>query len=965
MKNTVVTVIFLYVSILGIYGQVETKFFPNRDALQQNRMLSVDRVVTKVKSMPPVDAQKIASARQQNRDSNAPFRFGEGFDTNITLSDGEWTDTENGRLWTMTIESKGAYSINFVFNDFYLPEGAELYISNNDGDMLYGPVTSKVNTENGHFLTDLIKGDKVTIYLFEPSNKRNEARLFIKKVVHAYENMVSNFAYGQVASSGSCNNDIACFPTWSKESDAIALVILSDGTEMCSGSLVMATDSSFKPYFLSAFHCIDIEYPLGSLSPNEITNAENWMFKFQYKMSSCNGGYVTSGLTYNRATFRAGWFNTDFALMELKISPAGDSRTSWLGWDRSGNTPTSGTGIHHPSGDVMKISFDYHQLQTSNWHGNNNHWLLNFDNGVVEHGSSGSPLLDPNKRVVGQLHGNQDFDSMFPYCEQFRAEYGQFHRSWVGGGTNSTRLSSWLDPNNSGLMTTNTSRPPMPRDLIVRDNKQDDGEEPNHSFISWASPDIWLTDKYNRRVYTAPVYSNDFHRVAVRIKNRGTEPVEGAKLFVHWTANTFNSKWVNSWTSQSPLGRFDDTPIWFPYDYIPKGGAITPQEGIDIPTIQPNEDTIVYVPWDMSFYDVCHLFFGKHFNDLERFDWGFSLLAAIDDGNDYPLYLVNYPTTMFAKSYNNVATHNARAWLIGEHYTQILPFDSIITSPFVISYSQIENEGHVLNDFAEVYAILSNDMIRNLNFENSKGIKQVSENRVILTSPEAELHFYGADGEAAFYAVGAQVNFISDKVPQLNDFDFEITLHATDEQSTPYTETRRMTAVRNQDIYFKAVAEADKDKVVRNKEYVVLNSNVLMDSASYVWFDQSGSKIGEGSQITVSPQTSQVYTVSITKDEDGYRSYGEIEVEALDGVIKSLSPNPANDNVTVVYELSDNVANASIRISNIEQTITTDHTIVPTATSQTIPLSGYSSGVYMVKLVIDGVVVDSKQLIIY
>ena len=458
MKKTLFTAIFLSTSILGIYGQVETRFFPNRDALQQNRLLKEHRRVAKIKAMPPLDVQKIASARQQEKDDNVPFRFGKGFDTHITLADGEWTNTENGRLWTMAIESKGAYSINFVFNDFHLPEGAELYISNEEGDMLYGPVTSKVNTENGHFLTDLIKGDKVTIYLFEPSNKRNESQLTIKRVVHAYENMFSDMAYGQIGSSGNCNNNVACFPAWSKESDAVALVLLSNGTEWCSGSLLMTANQSFRPYFLSAFHCIDTDIPKGSLSSSEISNAENWMFKFQYKMSSCSGGYATSGVTYNRATFRAAWNNTDFALMELRNSPAGDSRFSWLGWDRSGNAPTAGTGIHHPSGDVMKISFD-NDLITETAAGSTNsgttHWFVDIDNGTLEHGSSGSPLFNPQKKVIGQLHNG------YPGCNSSKQFwYGCFHRSWAGGGTNSTRLSNWLDPNGSGVITTNTSKSP-------------------------------------------------------------------------------------------------------------------------------------------------------------------------------------------------------------------------------------------------------------------------------------------------------------------------------------------------------------------------------------------------------------------------------------------------------------------------------------------------------------------------
>ena len=175
-------------------------------------------------------------------------------------------------------------------------------------------------------------------------------------------------------------------------------------------------------------------------------------------MSSCSGGYATSGVTYNRATFRAAWNNTDFALMELRNSPAGDSRFSWLGWDRSGNAPTAGTGIHHPSGDVMKISFD-NDLITETAAGSTNsgttHWFVDIDNGTLEHGSSGSPLFNPQKKVIGQLHNG------YPGCNSSKQFwYGCFHRSWAGGGTNSTRLSNWLDPNGSGVITTNTSKSP-------------------------------------------------------------------------------------------------------------------------------------------------------------------------------------------------------------------------------------------------------------------------------------------------------------------------------------------------------------------------------------------------------------------------------------------------------------------------------------------------------------------------
>ncbi|HEX2920198.1 MAG TPA: hypothetical protein VHO50_03435, partial [Bacteroidales bacterium] len=368
------------------YGQIETKYYPDKNALEQVKTIRNHVKANRIKTFPPFDIKKLINEDKLNQGLDIPFRFGKGFDTKITLEEGGWTDIEGGRLWSMEFKSKGAYSINFVFNKLYLPEGSELYISNALKTVLYGPVTSRQNTKNGYFLTDLIQGDDVTLYLFEPKESYGKSQMIIAKVVHAYKDLFP-MLYGNLGGSEACNNDIACFPAWEEESNAVALVLLSNGTELCSGSLLMTTGQTFEPYFLSAFHCIDANHN-SSLSSTEISNAENWMFKFQYKMTTCGGNTATTGITFNGAQFRSAWSASDFALMEMNDSPLGDYRFSWLGWDRSGNTPTSGTGIHHPAGDVMKISFENDQFQTSSWGGTNNHWLLSFDDGVVQHGSS-------------------------------------------------------------------------------------------------------------------------------------------------------------------------------------------------------------------------------------------------------------------------------------------------------------------------------------------------------------------------------------------------------------------------------------------------------------------------------------------------------------------------------------------------------------------------------------------------
>jgi lysyl endopeptidase len=186
MKKIFLLFIFLFAVVLT-YGQVETKYYVDGDALNQVKFINDHPNTTRKIELTPFDVQK-----QINEDElysynklDVPYRFGKGFDLNISLEEGEWLDIDSGRLWSMEFKSSKAYSINFVFDKFYLPDHAELYVTNAEKTILYGPVTSKQNPKNGFFLTDLIMGDDVTIYLFEPYSEKGKTQLNIKRVVHA------------------------------------------------------------------------------------------------------------------------------------------------------------------------------------------------------------------------------------------------------------------------------------------------------------------------------------------------------------------------------------------------------------------------------------------------------------------------------------------------------------------------------------------------------------------------------------------------------------------------------------------------------------------------------------------------------------------------------------------------------------------------------------------------------------
>ena len=448
MKYLLSSILLIFLSSIKGYAQIETRYYPNRDALNG----IFEGIQTKsVNHLPAFDLSVLQKEDAELDGSDVPYRFGKGFDVSFSLSDGEWQDIDDGRIWSMTFESSGAISLNFIFNEVYLPEGGYIYVVNKEQTVLYGPVFERNLGKKGLLMTDIIPGDCVTILLFEPYDKSGESRLKIKRIIHGYRSVYENENYGQNGSSAPCNIDVACRPSFEKESKAVGLVLLSSGYEWCSGSLVMTTDFSFKPYFLTAFHCIDTDVD-GYLSEDEISNAENWMFKFYHKKTECNGS-VHTGYTYNSDTFRAGWKNTDFALVEINDVLKYNSNLMWLGWDRTGDVPSSGNCIHHPCGDVMKINTVNTPFNTSSWNGTNNHWYINWDEGVTQGGSSGAPFLNQNKRVVGQNHGKLVNQSMLPVCDRKRSDAGKFHLSWTGNGTNTTRLSNWLDPIGTNTLT--------------------------------------------------------------------------------------------------------------------------------------------------------------------------------------------------------------------------------------------------------------------------------------------------------------------------------------------------------------------------------------------------------------------------------------------------------------------------------------------------------------------------------
>jgi hypothetical protein len=449
MKNINRIFILLFLYSTFVFSQVTNEGLPSSWSLGSDELSEVEPNI-----LPSFDLQSIKDEDKTNDYLfDKPWRFGYMHSVDYGFQDGKWDVLDNGdRIWRTLISSDGALSLNFIFDNLFIPKGGSLYLYNDDQSDLLGAYTSDQNQEGGVLGTWLVKGDAVWIEYYEPQNVIGQGTLHIAKATHGYRNADTfNQAKG-LNDSGNCNLDVDCsigedWEELKEHNKRSAGILLSGGSGFCSGALINNTQNDGTPYFLTADHCFSNPaswaFRFGWISPNTVcATTEN----------SSNG---PTNMTISGATLRARDAGSDFALVEINSSIPEDWDRVFAGWDKSDNFPEFQIGIHHPSGDVMKVCRDDNPA-TKEVNGGAQTWEIvggglygGWEIGVTEPGSSGSPLFDQEGRIIGQLYGGgaacagTNDNGAFDY-------YGRVGVSWEGGGTSSTRLRDWLDPQDSG-----------------------------------------------------------------------------------------------------------------------------------------------------------------------------------------------------------------------------------------------------------------------------------------------------------------------------------------------------------------------------------------------------------------------------------------------------------------------------------------------------------------------------------
>lgn len=433
------------------FSQVRTKIFKDSIpvSLKPMQIYPKETVITE-----PADlSNRKNKAKYISNKLNYDNSFALSKPVDIDLVRSAAIKKESGFIYySLTLKAENALNVSLHFNRFFLSKNAVLSLYNDFE--LTDSITANENNGDNVWASRVYQGDRLNILLKIPESEIGTSQVIISMVNFGYIQFGTEYL-GRPGTSASCNINVAC-PLgngWENEKRSVALIVA--GENNFTGALVMNTCNTNIPNVLTANHAVN-----GTNTPSQY-----WVFLFQYWSVECNRNTgMREDIQFNGCRLKSRSAATDFALLELNQYPRRGSGITYSGWNNSPLPATETVVIHHPRGDVMKISKDYQAPRAGPWvAGASNHWTAVLDDGIAQHGSSGAPLYDAKHLIVGQLHGNS-INTCAPtegddcWCrEKFPTQYGRFDVSWPGGGRDTNRLSNWLDPLRTGTSSIGTT----------------------------------------------------------------------------------------------------------------------------------------------------------------------------------------------------------------------------------------------------------------------------------------------------------------------------------------------------------------------------------------------------------------------------------------------------------------------------------------------------------------------------
>ena len=383
----------------SVQPQVQKKVSAARSVIATRRMVTLEAPSKTVLDLLHENNAKRGSERAFQIGASRPLDQHEASVIADAIADAiaDFVPTnELGMLNAVQIWSPGAKAIRFRI-DFTddLPDDATFQftgtVSSADAQELTGRQIKYIWHSERFFWAPVTLGDAQTIVVTMPpgTDAAMRSSFTVTAVSHLVYSPVEPVVEEILKSAGACEFDVACYPAVQETTTAksVAKMLFSDtlGSYLCTGTLLVDADPrTYVPYFYTANHCINTQ-----------TVASSLITYWQYQATSCGSSVLASYQTLSLGSFLYSTSSTfDSTLLVLnQDAPASAVFSGWNADLVTATNPSTTIGIHHPAGDLKKLSRANSTLGYASYNGVGSFISVAWLSGVTEGGSSGSGLF--------------------------------------------------------------------------------------------------------------------------------------------------------------------------------------------------------------------------------------------------------------------------------------------------------------------------------------------------------------------------------------------------------------------------------------------------------------------------------------------------------------------------------------------------------------------------------------------
>lgn len=547
-------------------------------------------------------------------------------------------------------------------------------------------------------------------------------------------------------------------------------------------------------------------------------------------------------------------------------------------------------------------------------------------------------------------------------------------------------------------------------DLFAKDNYHDFGLQPNpgNSFTynptnpyMWLSNDIWIRnqpDGITNQTHENPEASptndpNQLNFVYVRVRNRGCQASPGTgneTLQLSWAKAATSLSWPNNWDGSTYLDP--------PNNQALAGNLIGTQT---IPSIPPGGEAILTFTWnpnDPALY-----------NSINTEPWHFCLLGRIVSSNDPIAYTETGDVNGNVKNNNNIIWKNVTvvtniagiagggsgqcakeimqdigvAVAVGNPDDSPEAFDVEFSVPSEELTNPVTREGQVMVALSEpLYDRWVKGGKKGTGFKevlsppmSDQGIAHsgINSNSPVVVSNRKMFEITGSTANFANITLeGREVQttsmmilYPSNPVSAKENFKYDIVQRRT-------TNKQVVGGVRyavQKPSCLDRATNAGSDRSIDKGCSVTLNA-APMPCAAHWWVDESGNIAGRGASVTVSPTKTTTYKL-VTVSAEGCMSEDQVTVFVSNRIcrivkereIVRVSPNPADDRVVVEYKVKE-ANSAQLRLVKTDSSFERTYQVDVNTNEVTLDVSERPAGSYTLTLICDGIVEDSRTIVI-